>query len=1164
MLSPRRRVRAAVIFPSAVAGLFALVLPAAAADIPDDRARVVAEAEAVPNGPRSPGRVSSADDEGGLVVGAPGQSIVTDRETRDVAPGLALTSFDRLDPRGWIRGDVLTADLSTDGLSVDYLFPGAVTSPQPLSVTADDEDAVAGVNGDFFDIGNSGAARGVGLDRERGLLQAPVQGWNEAAAIGEDGLGRLAQVLLEGTVSTPGGPLTLAGVNTFELPRDGVGLYTPDWGSYTRNRPVSASSSVIEVSVVDGRVTAVSSTPGSGPIPEGTTILLGRDTGAEALARLVPGDAVPVAYRPRADVGEIAVAIGGNRVIVRDGVATPLDDRVAAPRTAVGFSADGSRMFLVTVDGRQADSRGMTEHETAVFMRDLGADDALNLDGGGSSTLLARDAGEQDVSVENSPSDGAERSVPNGLGLFSEAGSGRLAGWRVEPASQLPDAVRVFPGLTRRLTADGHDETFATVDAEPRWSGVPADVGRVAPSADGEEGVLTGRRAGEMTVRASAAGVTGELPVTVLGDLTRLSVDAPRVGLADAQTSGSVTVTGFDSEGYSAPVEAGDLSVSGGEGVVRLEPSDDATFTIEPLVDTGSALLEVTVGDVRTTVAVTIGLQSQVVADFADASAWTFSSARGTGSVAPTAGREDGSGLEITFDFARSTGTRTANATPPARIDLPGQPQAIGMWVNGDGQGEWTAFSLYDADGRFLPLYGPLITWTGWRYIEVPIPDGVSYPLQFGRFGALETKAARQYTGRLVVDDLTVKVPPDVELPAPARVTDPVIVQDGTVADAPQQIAVVSDAQFTAAAPDGPLVEAARRTLREAVAAKPDLIVINGDWVDTGYEADMDLARRVIEEEVGDVVPWYYNPGNHEILGPGTIDNFRAEFGETYRSFDLDGTRFVLLDTSKGTLRGGGFAQLQLLRSALDGAEADPAVTGVVVMGHHPPRDPGPADASQLADRKEAALVEQWLGEFRSGTGKGAAYVGSHAGVFDASAVDGVSYLVNGNAGKSPSSTPDRGGFTGWTLLGLDPSVKPMPGSARQHATQRGQVARTAWLSAEIRPRVDELELDVPATLPAGTTAPVSATVVQDGDRRVPVAWPVSADWDGSPSLHIGNARDAPARAVATYDPATGELAGLREGQVLVEVTVNGVSTQRLVTVKAAAATGTATIQPAA
>ncbi|MGK5512374.1 metallophosphoesterase family protein, partial [Brevibacillus formosus] len=85
--------------------------------------------------------------------------------------------------------------------------------------------------------------------------------------------------------------------------------------------------------------------------------------------------------------------------------------------------------------------------------------------------------------------------------------------------------------------------------------------------------------------------------------------------------------------------------------------------------------------------------------------------------------------------------------------------------------------------------------------------------------------------------------------------------------------------------PDSDLVAQARRTLREVKAAKPDFLVINGDFVDTAYPADFALAKRILDEELGGELPYYYVPGNHEIMG-APIANFRAAFGDTQRVFD--------------------------------------------------------------------------------------------------------------------------------------------------------------------------------------------------------------------------------------------------------------------------------------
>ncbi|MEH1013890.1 phosphodiester glycosidase family protein [Micromonospora sp. CPCC 206060] len=1077
----------------------------------------------------------------------PAGGIETATRTRPVAPGVQLTSFDRYDANGWLRADALTTDL-TGGATVDYVNSGAVSRAEPLRGAVDRSRAVAAVNGDFFDINNSGAAQGIGI-RSGELIQSPVAGHPNAAAISPDGIGRIIQVAFDGTATLPGGPVRLTQFNNM-VQAGGIGLFTPAWGSYRRQRTVEGAARVTEVTVVDGRVTTVATSAGEGDIPAGTTILLGRDAGADALAGLRPGDPVVVAYQPKAsDDGGLAAAVGGGNVLVRDGVVQSIADATLAPRTAIGFSADGRRMYLLTVDGRQVDSRGVTQTEMGRMMAELGAHHALNLDGGGSSTLLAREPGSATVQVENSPSDGTERAVPNGLAIYAPKGSGRLTGYWVETASDptvapgvapvrggRPD--RVFPGLTRRLTAAGHDETYGPAVGAPTWRANPADRGTVD-----DDGVFHGLRPGTSTVTAFRDGASGTLNLTVLGPLTRIDSTVDRVGLMDAEDTGVLGIVGYDAEGNTAPIEPADLELTYDRSLLEITGRPDGTLAVTSRAASGSALVTVRVGDTRTVVPVTVGLTDVPVADFSDAAAWRFSAARATGSVAPVPGRT-GTGLKMAYDFSQSTGTRAAYADPPAWIPVAGQPQAFGMWIHGNAKGEWPSLHLHDALDQQHVLRGPLVTWTGWRYVEFTVPAGVQYPVRVRRFYVAETNADAKYTSEIVIDDLVARVAPTVDVPAEEPRTDRVVVRDGTVAGAPWRFAVMSDAQFVAADPDSDLVAQARRTLREVKAAKPDLLVINGDFVDTAYPADFALAKRILDEELGGEVPYHYVPGNHEIMG-APISNFEAVFGATWRTFDHRGTRFVTLNSATGTLRGGGFDQVGVLRTALDSAAGDDAVNSVVVLHHHPPRDPLPAKASQLGDRKEAALVEQWLADFQHRTGKGALFVGGHVGTFHADRVDGVPYVINGNAGKNPATPPQLGGFTGWTEFGVDPVTPAEAERARRDPLAEGP----RWVAAEFRAHVDGLTVTAPETVSPDAPVRVTATVTQAGGRQVPVAAPVSADWSASPGVHVGSRDGVRPYHTAWFDPATGELTALRStGQVLLAVTVNGVRATAAVT----------------
>ncbi|MFC7582818.1 metallophosphoesterase family protein [Nonomuraea antimicrobica] len=611
---------------------------------------------------------------------------------------------------------------------------------------------------------------------------------------------------------------------------------------------------------------------------------------------------------------------------------------------------------------------------------------------------------------------------------------------------------RVFLGLTRTIAATGHDETYGPVDGanaaarEPRWS---------ATHGSADDGVFRAKLPGTATVTASSRSVRGSTRLEVLGRAVRLEPTQTSVNIADASASASLGIVGYDEHGNSAPVEPRDLTLTYDTTLLDLTADDAGGYRITARKPSGAGLVTVRVGDVTTTVAVSVGVEKRTLANFDNAAQWTAGSARGTATVTPVAEGVSGGGLKLAYDFTQSTATRTAYATSPQRLGQPGQTRAFGLSVYGRGQGEWTAIQVIDATGKATSVYGPYITWNGWREIEFPVPAGLAQPVTVNRFYAIEIKANRQYASDVLIDELYAQVAPSVEAPAAPQVRDRLV--SGQQGRGDWRFAVMSDAQFVARDPDSALVAGARRTLREIKAAGPDFLVIAGDLVDEASEADFQLAKRILDEELGGALPYYYVPGNHEVMG-ASIANFRTYFGATNRTFDHKGTRFVTLDTSLGTIRGGGFDQLERLRTALDEAAGDDRVGSLVVIEHHPPRDPTAAKLSQLADRKEAALVEQWLADFQHRTGKGAAFVGGHVGTFDAGRVDGVPYLINGNSAKTPSTTPAQGGFTGWSLLSVDPVGKAERTAAKLFPFAGGP----RWLTAELRPHVDELTVTAP------------------------------------------------------------------------------------------------------
>ncbi|MGV9455985.1 phosphodiester glycosidase family protein [Streptomyces sp. NPDC003635] len=366
-----------------------------------------------------------------------------------LAPGVVYEQFDIQGAQGTAHGHLLRVDLTNPRITLDLLYPGKVAARTPVSRLADAQGAIAGVNGDFFNITETqhpgvevtGASVGPAVASGRTLKAAvpndqrfgpslpPGTSTEDVVGMGVDRRARLDDMALAGSVRTATGNLGLGGLNQYALPVNSVGAFTSEWGSVSRvratcgtdtDRAAPCSTDTHEVTVRGGRVVATADSPGGGAIQPGTTVLVGREAGAQELRKFVPGQPVKVRHRLVAAASRVAYrfAVGGYPVLTGGQPLPGLDDNTAAVRSAVGIGGGGKQVLLFSLDGGTG-YKGLTIAEVAHTMRRLGSTDAFSLDGGGSSTLVARAPGASTVSVLNHPSGGAERPVPNGIGVFT-------------------------------------------------------------------------------------------------------------------------------------------------------------------------------------------------------------------------------------------------------------------------------------------------------------------------------------------------------------------------------------------------------------------------------------------------------------------------------------------------------------------------------------------------------------------------------------------------------------------------------------------------------------------------------------------------------------------------------------------------------------------------
>ncbi|MFW5697356.1 MAG: phosphodiester glycosidase family protein [Fimbriimonadaceae bacterium] len=343
----------------------------------------------------------------------------------EVAPGVEHTAYVTDAP---LAVNVLRIDLTEPGLEfeavpgIDNLHQRTRTSLIAKALTQPGYEVVAGVNASFGHAGNAPVGFFV---REGEMLVSPTLA--TALAISQDNQAVISRFERNLTLQPAEGGLTIEPdhLNRWYEYETGA-LYSEHWLRAEVSRP-----NVIDVVFdLDGQklspngewaltVEKVRPTRGGTPVPEGGLVLQVLENQVYANAfkvgeewvltsntvpDLSPWDTVVSAGPGILSDGDVNVNIEAEGI--REGF-----DTERHPRTAMGVDAAGETLWLVTVDGRQEGwSRGIDLYELAELLRYLGADDAANLDGGGSTTMWV------DGQVVNRPSDPTgERHVASSL-----------------------------------------------------------------------------------------------------------------------------------------------------------------------------------------------------------------------------------------------------------------------------------------------------------------------------------------------------------------------------------------------------------------------------------------------------------------------------------------------------------------------------------------------------------------------------------------------------------------------------------------------------------------------------------------------------------------------------------------------------------------------------
>lgn len=623
------------------------------------------------------------------------------------------------------------------GLSAGYVYSTQTvnTIANNMSNTNGGDTAIAAINADFFTFG-VGVPHGVFIDDGK-ILSTPPQ-YSAAFGLTYDNEPFIMRhgTILDKIFRIDGALVDVAGINmTHTSGTDSLMLYTADYARGTKTGTETYElrcrvnfGEVRHGGTINFTVEEIYDAVGNTSLGEGFVVLSAQGARIADLKKLSVGDTLEMAFRFNEFWSNVKFAVGGNELLLQNGEIYSTADKSNQPRTSIGIREDGT-VVMATFDGRGAGNAvGMSYQTAAEAMRALGCVDALNLDGGGSTTFVLRTPGAMKTSVVNNVSGSSPRQVANAIVLMNTAPTSYAKALVLSPASRLVMAGGEYDFAVSAAYDDNYKP--CTVPSPIEWE-TDSDINEIT-----DEGKLFARAAGTTTVTAYGGAASGSAKVEIVDNVSEIVTDKTEITAKAGETveiGASATLDGRAVEGspelfgWSAPESLGTFTEPG-----KLTLSETAV----------EGVVTVSYGDVSATVRITPETPPVTLSDF-ETDDVMFVPVGISTKVNPNLKLETERNLvhfgkrslKVYYNFLNTQGSVgsyymiSPESADTSAYTLSAIPKKLGMTVLGDGSGVELRSLIVDANGvQHSVSYGK-IEHTGWQYMEASLPENLSGPI---------------------------------------------------------------------------------------------------------------------------------------------------------------------------------------------------------------------------------------------------------------------------------------------------------------------------------------------------------------------------------------------------------------------------------------------------
>lgn len=689
----------------------------------------------------------------------------TETETK-ISSGTTLKNYNLLTDDGWMNVNVLEIDLKDKYTKLGVLTSsdGAGKLKNILSM-AQESGAIAGINGDFF-AGSKGTGHSIGLSVNNsnfissGAYDNSTKDTFASFILNEDNEPFLDYFTTNITLTSEKTKKSITSdtlnkySNNYAIPA----IYTSDWGEFSLGS--SEGLVLTEMVVKNGKVTEIRYNEPAVEIPENGFVVSALGEGADFInSNFKKGYKVSLDISLFPDLDDIEFAISGGAKLLDDGVIPETFSHNISgrnPRTAIGINKKEDTVYLVTVDGRQAASIGMTQTEFAEFLKSIDIYNAINLDGGGSTTMVARNNGLSTLYTVNKVSDGALRSVINGVGVFSTAPeSNKLYGLNIEISD-----TNIFNGEEREISVTGYNKYYNPVEVD--LDDVDWDYEGVALKV--KNGKVSGTTVGSSVLTASVGKIKASVEINILSDANELFI-SPKKSAMKPNGKIDYTIKAKNKNGYYATTDLSSIDIKIEEfyldGVKQDSiPSDakieDYSFTANTA---GDYVLSFTKGNIVSYALVGVASQKAVILDDFESQTFDFDEypdeVIGNATLSSEQVYSGKKSVKLEYDFRQDIQIRGAYIELNEPLTIPKDANSLSFWVyNDEYKDEKLKIKIKDANNSTkLIVLQENISHEGWQEVIYNLSD-VALPATISDIYLAQDDLSIKETGCIYVDKL--------------------------------------------------------------------------------------------------------------------------------------------------------------------------------------------------------------------------------------------------------------------------------------------------------------------------------------------------------------------------------------------------------------------------